>query len=239
MSDGWIKIHRELLDKPIWILSTPEQKTILITLLLMANHTVNKWEFKGTPFTCMPGQFITSLDSIVKKSGNGISVMKVRTALERFEKYEFLTNSSTNKNRLITICNWDSYQTKNEPSNKQSNKQVTSTQQADNKQVTTNKNVKNDLKNEKILYFEDSVLNNVFLSFLENRKDIKKPATGRAVKLLVKKLDSFPNDLYRITSLEKSIINNWIGVFELKNTPINGQPLQVSASGSKLHPLTR
>ncbi|MCA5964224.1 hypothetical protein LC724_33295 [Blautia sp. RD014234] len=40
MSDdkGWIKIHRELLDKPIWQLSTPEQKSILITLLLMANH---------------------------------------------------------------------------------------------------------------------------------------------------------------------------------------------------------
>lgn len=36
---GWIKLHRELLDKPIWTESTPEQKTILITLLMMANHT--------------------------------------------------------------------------------------------------------------------------------------------------------------------------------------------------------
>ena len=40
--DGWIRVHRELLDKPIWLNSTPEQKTILITLLLMANFKENE-----------------------------------------------------------------------------------------------------------------------------------------------------------------------------------------------------
>ncbi|MFS1351445.1 hypothetical protein ACLZX5_14425 [Enterococcus faecium] len=38
MTGGWIKIYRQLLEKPIWQESTPEQKVILITLLSMANH---------------------------------------------------------------------------------------------------------------------------------------------------------------------------------------------------------
>ncbi|MBB6215624.1 DNA replication protein DnaD, partial [Anaerosolibacter carboniphilus] len=99
---GWIKLHRELLVKPIWTESTPEQKTILITLLMMANHKEKEWEWKGQKYKARPGQFVTSLESIAKKSGLGISIKNVRTALKRFEKYEFLANESTNKNRLIT-----------------------------------------------------------------------------------------------------------------------------------------
>ncbi|MGJ0706647.1 conserved phage C-terminal domain-containing protein [Enterococcus avium] len=109
-SKGWVSIYRELLDKAIWIESTPEQKTILITLLLMANHAPKKWEWKGEVYELQPGQFITSLDSIVKKAGKQISVKNVRTAIIRFEKMGFLANESTNKNRLITIANWGFYQ---------------------------------------------------------------------------------------------------------------------------------
>ena len=43
MDNGWIKLYRVLLDKYIWLRSTPEQKVILITLLLMANHEPHKW----------------------------------------------------------------------------------------------------------------------------------------------------------------------------------------------------
>lgn len=145
---GWIKIYREILNKPIWLLSTPEQKTILITILLMANHEENEWEWKGERYICQPGQMITSLDKIAKKAGKGISIQNVRTALLRFEKYSFLTNESTNSNRLITICNWEDYQAKETESNKDVNSQPTGDQQAPNNQLTTNKNDKN-IKNDK------------------------------------------------------------------------------------------
>ncbi len=110
MSGGWIKLHRELLDKSIWQESTAEQKVILITLLNMANYVPNKWEFQGEQYELQPGQFITSLPSIAEKSGKGISIQNVRTALKRFEKIGFLTDKSTNKNRLITLVNWGFYQ---------------------------------------------------------------------------------------------------------------------------------
>lgn len=146
--NGWIKLHRELLEKPIWALSTPEQKVILITLLLMVNHEGRKWEFGGKIFNVEPGQVVTSLETIVGKAGNGISTRNVRTALKRFENHGFLTNQSTNRNRLITICNWESYQLEDYTADKLSDKQTTSRRQADDKQVTTNKNDKN-VKNDK------------------------------------------------------------------------------------------
>lgn len=149
---GWVSVYRELLDKPIWITSTPEQKTILMTLMLMANHKDAEWEFKGEKFVVKKGQMITSLESIVAKCGKGVTMQNVRTALKRFEKYGFLTNESTNKNRLITLVNWEVYQHSDDETNKQTNKQLTSNQQATNKQLTTNNNnnnkdnVKNELK---------------------------------------------------------------------------------------------
>lgn len=127
------------MEKPIWLESTPEQKVILVTLLMMANHEGKQWEFAGEKYKAEPGQFVTSLESIAKNTGKGISIQNVRTALKRFEKYEFLTNKSTNKNRLITIVNWGLYQ--QEESDETG--KLTGNQQATNKQLTTNKNVKN------------------------------------------------------------------------------------------------
>jgi len=110
MSGGWFKVHRELLEKSIWQESTAEQKVILITMLGMANFKANKWEFKGEQYELQPGQFITSVKSIVTKCGPGITTQNVRTALKRFEKLEFLTIEPTNKNTLITLVNWGFYQ---------------------------------------------------------------------------------------------------------------------------------
>lgn len=105
----------------------------------MVNHKSNKWIFKGEEHEVKAGQVVTSLESIANMCAKDVSVQNVRTALLKFEKHGFLTNKSTNKNRLITIVNWELYQSEEE---KQQTKQ-----QASNKHLTTNKNVKNE-KNE-------------------------------------------------------------------------------------------
>ena len=125
MINGWIKLYRKLLDKAIWTLSTPEQKTILITLLLMANHEEKDWEWKGKRFICKPGQLVTSLEKIAKEAGKGISIRNVRTAIDRFQNFGFLTNESTKQSRLITICNWEGYQQIEECADKEADKQLT------------------------------------------------------------------------------------------------------------------
>lgn len=182
---GWIKLHRALLEKPIWECSTTDQKVILITLLMMANHDQKEWIWQGEKYKCEPGQFITSLDKIAKRSGT--SIQSVRTALKNFEKtFDFLTSKSTNKNRLVTITNWEVYQSSDAKPNKQTNRRLTSNQQAANKQLTTNKNDK-ELKNDKEDIssnlknkFPDDAIsmilaNELYNLILVNNPDSKKP----------------------------------------------------------------
>lgn len=107
-----MKLWRVLLEKPIWLASTPEQKTILITILLMANREGGEWEWGGQKFAVKPGQFVTSLEAIRSKCGHGVSIKNVRTALARFEKLGFLTMETAKAGRLITITNWPIYQGK-------------------------------------------------------------------------------------------------------------------------------
>ena len=139
---GWFKMHRALFKKAVWKTSSPEQKTILITLLSMVNYTPNEWEFKGEKFVCQPGQMITSLKSITKEAGKNISIKNVRTALVRFEKYGFLANVSAKQNRLITIYNWGTYQANDNEGGKVAGKQPANSRQTTGKQPATIKESK-------------------------------------------------------------------------------------------------
>lgn len=138
MNKGWFKTHRELYDKPIWTGATPEQKVVLSTVLKMANFEAKEWEWNGKTYSVQPGQFITSLKSLKEECGKGATIQKVRTTLNRLEKYGFLTSESTNQNRLITIVNWHVYQ---QNGSLQTGEQTTN-EQTDNKQITTTKNYK-------------------------------------------------------------------------------------------------
>ena len=138
MNKGWLKLYRSLLEDPIWTGSTPEQKVVFITLLLMANFEEAEWEWKSESYSLKPGQFITSLKSLEEKCGKNISTQNVRTALARFEKYGFLTNESTKQNRLITIVNWGFYQ----QNARFLTKQLTNDKQTPHNVLTTSKNVK-------------------------------------------------------------------------------------------------
>lgn len=142
MEQGWVKVHRSIMDKPIWTEATAEQKVILMTLLLLATHARRQWEWKGTQYSLQPGQLITSLPSLVMKCGKGVTVQKVRTALKRFTNYGFLTDESTHQNRLITIVNWDVYQ----QNDRSSTDVLPDIQQMEIRHVTPNKNVKNEKK---------------------------------------------------------------------------------------------
>lgn len=161
---GWIKIHRELFDKPIWVLSSSEQKAVLITLLSMANYKEKRWEWNGQQYDCVPGQFITSLEKIAEKSGKDVSIQNVRTAIKRFEKYGFLTNESTKAGRLITIVNWGIYQVNDEEPNKDVDKDLTKSQQRPNKDLTTTKEYKELKEGNKEKEKDNTVLENTVRS---------------------------------------------------------------------------
>lgn len=137
---GWVSLWREVLDKPIWLLSTSGQRSVLIAILLSVNHAEKNWEWQGKPYVAKPGQMITSMEHLAEKSGKGVTRQVVRGSLERFEKLGFLTKQSTKVNTLITIVNWEKYQGEKSSTTNQS----TNAQPTFNQPTTTNNNVNNE-----------------------------------------------------------------------------------------------
>lgn len=141
--EGWIKLHRQLLKSTIWKISTPEQKTVLIALLLTANHCANDWEYKGQPYTCQPGQLVTSVNSIMEACGKGITDKKVRNALDKFVKHGVIEKESSTKNTLITFVNWDKFQKGEINKGQSKGNEEADCGQTGVEQRATNKNVNN------------------------------------------------------------------------------------------------
>ena len=118
-SGGFVKIYRKLLDSPLWIECTPERKTILITMILLANHTEKDVMLKtGDVVKVKRGQFITSYRSLAEKCGKGITKNHVESALKFFEKAKFcrheriqdLRQKARQTPTIVTIENWRFYQ---------------------------------------------------------------------------------------------------------------------------------
>lgn len=145
MNTGWIKMHRQLLDKS-WY-SNSKYVHLWITLLMLATHREREAEFKGCTIKLSPGQFVTGRDFLSKLTG--ISSSTVERILTRFEKIEHqIEQQKTNKNRLIIIKNWHLYQNSEHQNGQQAdNKRTTNGQQTDT--YNNDNNIKND-KNENI-----------------------------------------------------------------------------------------
>lgn len=133
---GYIKLHRKMLDNPI-VCKDSETFSIWIYLLLNATHQEIPAIFKGQKIMLKKGQLITGILSISKKLM--INKDKVQRTLKCFEVDKQIEQQTSNKNRLISILNWEIYQTSDKPVDKQ----LINNCETTDKQLITNKNVKN------------------------------------------------------------------------------------------------
>ncbi len=140
MSEGWVSIHRKMLEDCLWFTGTPAQKLLMITAILKANNKPGEWVWKGDKYTVQRGQFITSIEKLQKAIGQGVSRQNIRTALKNLKKYGFLTDESTKAGRLITVLNYAKYQDNQKGANIETNHEVTDRSPTGNQQVTPNNN---------------------------------------------------------------------------------------------------
>ena len=106
-SNGFIPIYRSLFEEPIWLTFTPEQKIIYLTLISKSNHSANEWSFKGRLCKVFPGSMITSVKTLIRECGKGITTQMVRTALKKFEKLELIKVEPSSDYTLVTISNYN------------------------------------------------------------------------------------------------------------------------------------
>lgn len=101
---GWIKLYRKFLE---WEWYTDSKMVhLFIHLLLSASIEDRKW--KG--IVLQRGQLATTYPELSKKTG--LTVKNLRTALEKLEDSQIIGRQTTNKYTLITICNFESYQSR-------------------------------------------------------------------------------------------------------------------------------
>lgn len=115
---GWIQLHRKLLKNEMWQELNAVQKEITITVLLMASYKEKSWPYRGKIYEVKPGQFITSLNGILKKCSADVTTSKLRTTLEKLRGWGFLDWEEKDRGRLITITNWEHYQSKSDEEDK-------------------------------------------------------------------------------------------------------------------------
>lgn len=136
MNSGFIFLHRKILD---WEWYGDEKVfRVFLHLLLKANHREGKWQ----GVVIKRGQLITSYSHVSEQLSNRFSKtspQQVRTTLYKLKSTGEITVKTTNKYSVITINNYDEYQS----DNRREVRQTTGKQQANNRQVTTNNNENN------------------------------------------------------------------------------------------------
>lgn len=141
--EGFFKVYRELFEKPIWLNSTSNQRSIFFAILYLANWKPNKWEWCGEEYICRPGEFITSHEKIRKASGRGITIDHVRTALETFQKLGYITIKSPKNKRggiKVIVNNWGLYQNNENPNETRLNPNTKPEQIPTIEEIEENKN---------------------------------------------------------------------------------------------------
>ena len=119
MGKRYIKLYEQITSWE-WF-HQPNTLALFIYLLLKANYC--DLEYRGR--IVRRGQLVTSLPKL--STGVGLTIQQTRTALLHLKSTGEITDESTNQDRIITVVNYDRYQTSTDGS--------TGNQQATNRQL--------------------------------------------------------------------------------------------------------
>ena len=235
MDNGWIKLHRKLLDSEIF--ASQIGLKIWIWCLLKASHKgrfipikIGKGE---TTVTVEKGAFIFGRHSAERELNiNGSTVYKW---VQKLQNMGMINIESNNQYSIITICNYMDYQRVDE-------EQVTAKEQPSNNQVTAKEQPRNTYKNVKNVKKEvtpknsaDSISSKfeinkdwaeVVFDWLEYKKERRETyKSDRSIKSFITKLRNLSGDDPAVAReiVEQSFANNYAGVFGLKKQITNGK----------------
>lgn len=231
--DGFILLHRKLLES--WIWQRSEYLQWFIFLIFKANFKDNdKFLFEGKFMKIKRGQFITSYRNLAKELPK-CSEQKIRTFLKLAKSSGAIEVKSLKKATQITICNYDSYQSPQHSSN------TVATQQQHNsntvattieRKINKDNNDKEGKINNKPKGFNFDFINNlnlngssekfkeILIEWLDYKKEIKNSyKSQKSIETFFKQLLKFSNTNTQKAKeiIDYSIANNYKGIFEQKN----------------------
>ncbi|MCK5608258.1 hypothetical protein KAR91_40630 [Candidatus Pacearchaeota archaeon] len=168
MNSTWIKSYRKIKD---WRYYKVDGYVLLWMHLLLSAHHDEKSIYDGYGNEIKKGQFSTGRNKLSRETG--LTASKVERTLSVLEREGQIGQQKNNKCRIITITNWEIYQSVNI-------KRTSNEHQANIKR-TQNKNEKNE-KNEK----------NIYINHFEElyKKYPRKVGKARGIEMCQKKIRS-------------------------------------------------
>jgi len=127
MGDRWIKLY-EKIDKSS-IYKDSEMVHLWVHLLIKATKFPYNVNWGGDEITLNPGELITGRKKL--SADLKINESKIQRSLKFFEKCHMIEQRTNRQSRIVTVLNWDNYQTSEQRVN---NERTTSEQR-----VNTNK----------------------------------------------------------------------------------------------------
>lgn len=104
--EGWIKLHRKIIDH--WIYKDSLKFHWWIDILLMVNHEDNKVNIGFELFECKRGQSIMSLKNWADRWN--VNKDTARNFLKLLEKDGMIIHENLSKTTRLTVCNYEDYQ---------------------------------------------------------------------------------------------------------------------------------
>lgn len=147
---GWIKLHRQILEWE-WY-SDNNCFRLFLHLLLKANHKEKR--FKGIELKV--GSIVTSRDLLARETG--LSSQQIRTALSKLISTNEITSVTSSQGTIIQIVSYEKYQV--------ATNEITNEQPTNNQQITTNNNVNKEKK------FIPPTFNDVLEYCMQNNLDV-------------------------------------------------------------------
>jgi DNA replication protein DnaD len=106
--EGWIKLHRKILDCWIWNDKPFDKGRAWIDLLLLATHKDKKMYIDNSIYIVERGSFFTSILKLADRWG--WSKNKVVRFLDVLESEQMLYTKRTKNGTLVTLVKYEDYQ---------------------------------------------------------------------------------------------------------------------------------
>lgn len=189
--DGWISLHRKLMDNPIWVDSN--YLKLWVYCLFKASHKEHDQLAGNQMVKLERGQFITGRFSLAKDMNRGVKPLQFvneRTwwrYLKNFEKFQMLSIKSTNSFSVVTIDKYDFYQGGLSETDQQTVQPLSNDCPTDVQRLSTNNKENKENKENKLntsspkskIYDEESsfyqLALRLFSRIKENNESFKKP----------------------------------------------------------------
>ncbi len=108
MSDGWIKIHRSILDDELYFSEKFTKMQAWIDLLLLAEYKPRAFYVRGIQVKLERGQLAVSIRDLAARWKWGVN--KVQSFIKELVVSEKLNTQKSSVITIITVCKYDYYQ---------------------------------------------------------------------------------------------------------------------------------